>query len=186
MLVTGTHGLDVVLQVVNGNGLAVGAPGLAFDSDPYKNVALRIAGQLGPVRIGAYGYYGQGRQSGVVNETFYVGPDLVVDVGELFQVSAIYLERGDTNPFFAAAPGPRTTTRGGFAELLSWPGGYGGRWVLSLLYNRVASGDPSARRNSGALGASWLLRRNVRLVAEAAQDFEQAATRVSVGTVLAF
>jgi hypothetical protein len=186
VLATGTKGFDVVVQVVNGAGIGTGTPGYAFDSDPYKNVALRLAVEVGPVRLGAFGYYGKERQTSVLNEMFYLGPDLVADLGELFQVNAIYLERRDTNPFFVAAPGPRTATRGGFGELLCWPGGHDGRWVLSALYNRVASDDPAARRSSGALGASWLLRRNVRLVAEAARDLEQGATRVSLGTVLAF
>jgi len=186
VLTTGTRGFDVVVQVVNGAGIGTGTPGYGFDADPYKNVALRLAAEVGPVRLGAFGYYGKERQAGILNEMFYLGPDLVADLGELLQVNALYLERRDTNPFFVAAPGPRTATRGGFAELLCWPGGRNGRWALSLLYNRVASDDPAARRSSGALGASWLLRRNVRLVAEVADDLEQDAARVSLGTVLAF
>jgi len=178
-------GFEVVGQVVNGNGIPPLAGG-TFDSDPYKNLALRVAVPLGPVRLGALGYWGKERQNGIPNELYYVGPDLVAELGEWAQVSAIYLWRQDTNPFFLPPPQASTSTHGGFGELLVFPDGSAGRWALSLLYNRVQSDDPGARRDSGSLGASWLLRRNVRLVAEAARDFELAVNRVSLGTVVAF
>jgi hypothetical protein len=178
--------VEAVVQVVNGSGIGVGVPGYGFDADPYKNLALRLSADLGPVRLGAFGYYGKERQDGVVNELFYAGPDLVLTLGEALQLNAIYLERRDTNPFFAASPAGKVATRGGFAEVLAFPDGWNGRWALSLLYNRVQSDDAGARRNSGAVGASWLLRRNVRLVAEASRDFERDASAVSLGTVVAF
>jgi len=185
-LVLDGPGFEVVGQVVNGNGIPGIGAGSTFDSDPYKNLALRVAVPLGPVRLGASGYWGKERQGGVRNELFYVGPDLVVELGEWAQLSALYLWRRDTNPFFLPPPQGRTLTHGGFGELLVFPAGQAGRWALSLLYNRVRSDDPGARRDSGSLGASWLLRRNLRLVAEAARDFEAEVSRVSLGTVVAF
>ena len=179
-------GFEVVAQVVNGNGIPPIGAGGTFDSDPYKNVALRVAVPIGPARLGALGYWGKERQNGVQSELYYVGPDLVLEIGEWAQLSAIYLWRGDTNPFFLAPPQARISTHGGFGELLVFPDGPNGRWALSLLYNRVQSDDPGARRDSGSLGASFLLHRNVRLVAEAARDFELEVNRVSLGTVVAF
>jgi hypothetical protein len=179
-------GFEVVAQLVNGNGIPPLGAGGTFDSDPYKNVALRVAVPIGPARLGALGYWGQERLNGVHNELYYVGPDLVLELGEWAQLSAIYLWRSDTNPLFLPPPQGRISTHGGFGELLVFPDGPAGRWALSLLYNRVQSDDVGARRDSGSLGASFLLRRNVRLVAEAARDFELDGNRVSLGTVVAF
>lgn len=178
-------GFEVVAQLVNGNGIPPVTSG-TFDADPYKNVALRVPVPVGPVRLGAFGYWGKERQNAVQNELYYVGPDLVVEIGEWAQLSGIWLWRGDTNPSFLPPPHARTLTRSGFGELLVLPAGPAGRWALWLLYNRVQSDDPAARRDSGSLGASWLPRRNVRLVGEAARDFELSVNRVSLGTVVAF
>ena len=179
-------GFEVVGQVVNGNGIPPIGAGGTFDSDPYKNVALRVAVPVGPARLGVLGYWGKERQAGLPNELYYLGPDLVLELGEWGQLSGIWLWRRDTNPFFLAPPQERVQTQGGFGELLAFPDGPAGRWALSLLYNRVQSDDAGARRNSGSLGASFLLRRNVRLLAEAARDFELDVNRVSLGTVVAF
>jgi len=178
-------GLDVVLQVVNGNGIKDDAAD--FDRDSYKNVALRVARWFGPVRAGLFGYKGrEDGDNGLRNAMTYWGPDLVVNVDESVQVNVQYLERRDDNPFFLAEGANRILTRGGFVECVFQPGGPDGRWTWSALYNRVNSEDLLARRESAALSATYLLARNVRLVIEGGRDIEGSANRASVGLIAAF
>lgn len=178
-------GIDVVLQVVNGNGIRDDAAD--FDRDSYKNVALRAARHFGPVRAGLFGYSGrEDGDNGLRNATTFWGPDLVFDIDETVQVNVQYLERRDDNPFFLAEGAEEIVTRGGFVELVFQPGGPNGRWAWTALYNRVNSGDELARRESAALSATYLLARNVRLLVEGGRDIEGSANRASVGLVAAF
>ena len=52
------EGTDVALEVVNGEGLNAASERRQYDSDGFKNVALRLSHELGPVRVGGFGYYG--------------------------------------------------------------------------------------------------------------------------------
>jgi len=182
--------LEVVAELVNGAGIAACDGGLC-DQDGYKNVALRVARAFGPVRVGAFGYHGKQRKeevagSPMVNTTTVAGPDVVVAMGDRATLTAVYLERRDSNAAFLPSGSTETATRGGFAELVVLPQGENGRLALTGLYNLVDSDDALARRHSAALAASWLHRRNVRLVGEVQRDLEADAWRLSVGTVLAY
>jgi hypothetical protein len=182
--------VEVVAELVNGAGIGTCDGGLC-DQDKYKNGALRLARAFGPVRIGAFGYYGKQQKevvagSPMVNTTWVLGPDVAVALGERATLTAVYLERRDSNAAFLPAGFAETATRGGFAELVVLPQGQNGRLALTGLYNAVDSDDAAARRNSAALAASWLHRRNVRLVGEVQRDFEVDAWRLSIGTVLAY
>jgi hypothetical protein len=178
-------GFDVVFQVVNGNGIHDDAAD--FDRDSYKNVALRVGRQFGPVRAGLFGYGGREEgDNGLRNSLSYWGPDLVFDIDETMQVNVQYMERRDDNPFFLVAPGEEIVTRGGFVELVYQPRGPDGRWAWTALYNKVSSGDTLARRESAAVSGSWLLARNVRLLVEAGRDMEGSANTASAGIIAAF
>lgn len=177
--------VDVVLQVVNGNGIG-GAENGTFDNDNFKNVSLRLAREVGPVRLGLFGYRGTTAGPHGDNVTTYLGPDLVADLGKRWQLNLEYLERRDDNPFFVAHPGAKTVTTGGFAELLFFPAGQDGRWVVSALYNKVDSDSPEARFESVALTLNRLLARNVRLLAEGSRDLEHRRSRFTLGVVAAF
>ena len=104
---------------------------------------------------------------------------------EKLHLSAVYLERRDSNPRFGPAD-EDLVTRGGFVEAVFLPGGADGRWAMVALYNLVRSDDDAADAESAALSAQWLFRRNVRLTAELDRDFDQDAWTGSVGTVAAF
>lgn len=179
--------IDVVAEVVNGNGIDPPTDG-NFDSNSFKNTALRLSRWFGPVRVGALGYWGKAGSHGLENRIRYLGPDLVVNVSEQWQLNACALERRDDNPYFSPSPDhvPDVVTRGGFGELLFFPHGQDGRWVLTALYNKVTSDDASAARESASLTANYLLARNLRLMLEAARDLDQDATRATVGLVTAF
>lgn len=177
---------EVVVQLVNGNGIEA-AQDENFDNDRNKNFALRVARPVGPVRLGVFGYTGKEENgAGVTNRTSYVGPDIVVDAGERWQVNVEYLERRDDDPFFTGTSPGTLETRGGFAEVHYFPLGQDGRIALSALYNRVRSDVAAARFESASLTLNWLLARNVRLLTEIGQDLEADRSFVSVGVVSAF
>lgn len=179
--------VDLILQVVNGNGIEPADAFDNFDNDSYKNVALRAVGSVKMVRLGGFGYWGRQRgANGAINDTWYLGPDFVFDIHPKWQLNVEYLERRDDNPFFVPLGSPTYVTRGGFAELHFFPKGQDDRWALSLLYNDVTSDDLAARGETVSVTANWLAARNVRIVMEAGRDFEAGQTRVSVGVVAAF
>ena len=178
--------VDVIGQLVNGNGIEP-AENDNFDNDALKNVALRVVRGFGPVRVGLLGYWGKTEaESGQANATTYFGPDLVVELGEKWQLSLEYLERRDDDPYFAGWTGDTYVTSGGFAELHYFPQGQDGRWVVSALYNKVDSDAVDTRYESVALTLNRLLARNVRLMLEGARDLEHDQTRLSLGFIAAF
>lgn len=179
--------IDLILQVVNGNGIEAASEFDDFDRDTHKNVSLRVAAPVGPARIGAFGYWGrEDGDNGLPNRTRWFGPDLVLDLGEKTQINVQVLERRDDDPFFLGAGGPDVVTRGGFAELHLFPRGQDGRWALSFLYNKIDSDDVAANAETASVTLQWLAARNARLVVEAGRDLERDATRASFGIVTAF
>jgi hypothetical protein len=184
-LASGLGPVGVVLTVTNGSGIGPGDPTL--DRDKYKNFGLHLATDVGPVAVGAYGFFGtEVDDAGAKNETWIAGPQASVSLRDVVDVSAVWLERRDSNPGFLVAGEEELRTGGGFLEVVGYPQGHDGRWVLSALYNHVDSDDDAADRDQAGLALSWLLRRNVRLVAEGDWDFEADGWSASVGTVAAF
>jgi len=175
--------VDVALAIVNGNGIPKGE----FDNDSQKNFGLRLARQFGPVRLGAFGYWGKEIDgAGVENKVTYFGPDLRLSLGPNWEASVEYLERRDDDPFFTGAATSTLETRGGFVELLFFPKGQDERWALAALYNRIRSDDPAAELEDASLTLNYLLARNVRLQLEAGHDIDRSASRASLGVVAAF
>ena len=172
-------GTDLVVEVVNGNG--IGAESEIFDDDDWKNVLARGSQAVGPVRIGAFGYFckaysWEASAGGDIyreNKHRYWGVDGTVDAGANVQINAQYLERTDDNPFFSATPPDRVTTTGGFVEAIWAVHGELGRPFVTFLYNYIDSDidEVLPRRQfldyrSEAVNFSYLLRRNLRLGAE--------------------
>jgi hypothetical protein len=178
--------VDAVAMVTNGTGLSTGG---RFDVDGFKSYSLDLATEVGPLRLAAFGYYGKGRDpsglGGEVNTTWMAGPHADLAFGEKVKLTAAWIERRDSNPFFLAADAD-TATGGGFLEATWMPQGWNGRWALVGLYNFVESDDDLADRHSAGVAAGWLFRRNVRLVAEVDRDIENEVWAASVGTVAAF
>ncbi len=189
-------GLDAVFEFVNGNGKDVPVDG-HFDSDDWKNVLLRLSQSIGPVRVGGFGYlcnsvaevYGET----VENEHYYWGVDGTVDYRDILQLNVQYIERHDDNPLLWPPPmATARTTRGGFAELIWSVNGEMGRTFVTALYNYVESkrGGPIEKvyykYNTGTLSLSYLLRRNLRLVAEGTYNDTDEAFRFVGGFVSAF
>jgi hypothetical protein len=179
--------VGAVLTVTNGSGIGPGDPTL--DRDKYKNFGLHLSADVGPFAFGAYGFFGTEADplgGAAKNETWIAGPQARFALRDVVDVSAVWLERRDSNAGFVAAGEEELRTGGGFLEVVGYPQGHDGRWVVSALYNHVDSDDDLADRDDAGLALSWLLRRNVRLVAEGDWDFEADAWSASVGTVAAF
>lgn len=184
--------VDAVLMVLNGNGIhAAEDAGVSdyknHDNDTLKNLALRLARQVGAVRVGGFGYWGKSEEtaSGVENRTIYAGPDLVVDFADAAQLNAQFLYREDDDPFFTGTGGT-VETSGGFAELHWFPQGQNGRWAVTGLYNRVDSDDDAADRETVSLTLNWLQDRNFRVLLEGEKDIEASVLRATVGLISAF
>jgi hypothetical protein len=193
-------GFDFSAQIVNGNGIGgVGEEGISdfvrFDDDRDKNVAARLARWGGSVRLGAFGYWGRSAgvpldlkradAPGFTNETFYIGPDLVANLGAKAQLNAQVLYREDDDPFFTGNEN-KHVTRGGFAELHLFPRGEDGRLACSALYNLVESDDDSADRETASLTVNHLVARNIRLMLEGGRDLQEKKARLTVGLIAAF
>jgi len=206
-------GGDLVGVLVNGQGLVEGSASRSLDRDALKSGALRLSQEVGPLRLGLFGYGGGERIAGVTNKTWIFGPDATIPLGAVGELNLQYLRRLDDDAFFGSCstvspcPGGVTTSEEttvdmGFAELIWWPTGPAGRVWVSGLYNwvdadrplvslRVGGPEESApgllsRYNTGALGLHYLLSRNVRLMTEGGWDFERDQARLVTGVVTAF
>lgn len=176
-------GVDVVFEVVNGNGIPKGE----FDSDNNKNVALRLAKRFGKARLGLFGYQGKELGPGGASDTIkYWGPDLAFEVGDRWAVNAQYLRRTDDDPYFTGLAAPDVVTDGGFAEILYFPKGQDGRWVFSALYNRIRSDDPGAEAEVASFTMNYLVARNIRALFEIAHDLDADRNQASFGLITAF
>ena len=206
------NGTDLALEVVNGQGLAAANDARQYDTDGFKNVALRASQDLGPLRLGAFGYVGKERADGVSSRIRVLGPDATLALGSVGELNVQLLRRWDDDPFLgscsASSPCPGgetapfgTTVDAAMAELIFWPGGATGRWWVAGLWNFVDADAPVVslrlgeqatspgfltRYHTGGLGLHYVLRRNVRLMGEGSWDFEQDQARLITGFSLAF
>ena len=178
--------IEVIGQLVNGNGIDP-AENENFDNNNFKNMALRLSRQFGPVRVGAFGYWGKEELTdGPSTKITYLGPDVAVALAEKWQLNAIYLERSDEDPFLVGRTGPDLQTEGGFAELVFLPAGQDGRWAIAGLYNKVDSDVVESRAENVSLTLTYLLARNMRANAEVYHDLELDDDRVSFSLIAAF
>ncbi|MCS7183106.1 MAG: hypothetical protein NZ869_08380 [Thermoanaerobaculum sp.] len=177
--------VEVLAQVVNGNGIEPAEE--RFDDNRFKALSLRLVRSFGPVRLGLFGYQGRaGEDNGPQDRVRYLGPDLVVDLGQNWQLSACYLRRTDDDPFLVGRRGPSFTTKGGFLELHYFPHGQDGRWVVTLLANRVTSDVPGVKVNNASLTVNYLRARNFRIQGELLYDSVHDQNVLTLGVVTAF
>jgi hypothetical protein len=181
-------GTDVTFEVLNGTGIGEANVFRNFDDDPYKNVLLRVSQEVAPAfRLGGFGYLGKERPEETVNKVWMAGADATLSV-KPFELNLQYVERRDANPFFAViAPLEKVTTRGAFAELIYLPKGDDGRWYAAGLFNWVDSDQAELRYTAATAHIGYLLRRNIRMTAEATYAFRGPYERhIRLGTGLIF
>jgi hypothetical protein len=205
-------GADVAVEVVSGRGLNTAGDNRQYDGDNGKSGMLRISQEIGPLRIGAFGYAGSERANGVRNRIAMFGPDASLALGSAGEINVQYYRRTDGDPFYggcsAADPCPGGATRpfetnvdAAFAEATFWPQGPAGRVFVNALYNWIGADAPVvslrlgeqatgpgfvSKYRTGTVGLHYLLRRNVRLMTEAGWDFERDQGRLIAGTMVAF
>ncbi|UCF07137.1 MAG: hypothetical protein JSV33_13865 [bacterium] len=183
-------GLDVALEVVNGNGKEEAGSNLIFDSDDFKNVLLRLSQAAGPVRVGWFGYLGKTQywrfDHWEGNILHYWGVDGTIDFGDRIQINGQFLERYDENPFYYVRDPMKVMTRGGMVEVIWAVNGEMGRPFVVFLYNNVESEYGPLDYRSETLNFSYLLRRNLRLMAETTFMEEGEKWRFVSGFTAAF
>jgi len=176
---------DIILEVLNGDGIGAADAARNFDSDMYKNGMLRITQDVGEsFRVGAFGYIGNQEKNGFVNKTVMWGPDMTLSL-EPVELNVQYVARTDDRPLFTAAT-PDHKTDGGIAELVYRPEGDKSMWYGVLLYNWVKSDDARLNYRTASAHAGYLVGRNFRVIGEYTYDLEQEANRFTVGFVAAF
>lgn len=192
-------GTDLALQIVNGSGIGEGFMGGNFDDDKHKNFMGRISQDVGEhIRIGAMGYYGKEARefndvitgnNSLNNELWMIGGDATISF-EPIELNIQYVERNDNDPLFHNSQvigyPIDLKTRGAFAELVYLPKGDDSKWYAVGLFNWIESDQShlNYKTLSGHLG--YVLKRNIRLVAEYSHNFTQEYGKFGVGFITAF
>jgi hypothetical protein len=205
-------GGDLAVELVSGMGLAQAGANRQYDRDNGKSGMVRLSQELGPIRLGAFGYLGTERRNGIQNRVAMWGPDATIPLGSVGDLNVQYYRRTDDDPFYGACtptqpcPGGATrpfatTVDAGFVETVLWPNGAAGRLFFTALFNWIDSDDPVvslrlgeqsetpgfvSKYRSASSGVHYLMRRNVRLMTELGWDFEREQARIIAGTMVAF
>jgi hypothetical protein len=185
-------GTDIIAMITNGNGIHDAGEDKRFDQDPYKNVMLRVAQGVSE-NIGIGGFYYHGEEAKIVNNLAetdttnvvqYFGPDLVLDLGKVV-FTGQYLIRLDSNPLFIAAP-DEIQTNGICAELVYSPKLDKSNFYWTLLYNNIDCDMNDHDYHTFAISGTYLLARNLRLIAEYIADLENENHLFILGFVSGF
>ena len=184
-------GTDLVLEVVNGSGIGEEFIRGTFDNDKYKNLFGRVSQDAGEhLRIGAMGYWGKEEQEfseefKSQNELWMLGGDATFSFDPL-ELNIQYIERKDDNPNFLFDEKETIKTRGAFGELIIRPEGDESDWYGVALFNWIESGQTDLNLKQLGIHFGYLLRRNIRLVAEYSQNFTVKYGTIGLGFVTAF
>jgi hypothetical protein len=189
-------GTTIVGQIINGCGIGEASEGYLFDKDKYKNFMLRINQSLGKnISIGFFGYTGKEVISEYLPDPYtseikMYGPDMAIDIGGKLMINMQYVWRTDSEVYDLAGEEMLTdiTTNGGFAEIIYAPKADMSKWYLTGLVNLVNSQIDDLDYQSATLHFGYMLRRNVRAVAEGSYIFSgvNPYAKASVGFVSAF
>lgn len=188
-------GTGFVAEIVNGNGIGNGGNQFLFDKDKYKNYFLKVSQAIGKkVDVGLFGYYGkealEETSPGMTNTLLFWGPNVTLNLDEKYIFNVQYARRTDSD---VVIPGETmmlsedVLTHGGFAEFIFAPKGDMSNWYFTLLGNWVDSDLDELDYSSLSLHAGYMVRRNIRLVAEYTRQFSnEAYGKASLGFIAAF
>ncbi|HEX2869553.1 MAG TPA: hypothetical protein VHO03_21090 [Ignavibacteriales bacterium] len=182
-------GTDIVLEVLNGTGIGTANSYRIFDDDKYKNFFGRVSQEItNAVRIGAFGYLGKEELENNLAQTFtnsfnMWGPDLTINVDDIWELNYQYAQRRDTQADFQA---DKITTKGMFGELIFTPERDASKWYAVALYNWIDSDLEELKYSAGTLTLGYMARRNIRLTAEYTYNFEGKYGQAAIGVVSAF
>lgn len=181
-------GTDIILEVLNGNGIGSANDFKIYDNDKYKNIAGRISQDIGEfLRVGGFVYLGKeviDHGKSFENEMLIFGPDLTLSYNDRLELNVQYIERKDKN---LLGDNKEFKTKGAFAELVFTPKGDESKWYAVGLFNWIES-DLSSYYNlkSGTAHFGYVLRRNLRLTAEYTYNFTKKYGQFGLGFVSAF
>jgi len=180
-------GTDVIVQVLNGNGIGEADDNRIYDNDKYKNFAGRISQGLGEnLRVGGFGYYGKEGEANP-DEVWMLGGDATLSYLDKLELNLQYLERRDDNPFFEnTVPTDEFETQGGMAELVIMPDGERSRWYGVVLYNFWDSQIMGDDYESVTVQLGHVFRTNIRFLLENTYDIENEENRAVLGFVAGF
>ncbi len=190
-----SSGTTIVGEIVNGSGIGEAGEGYLFDKDKYKNFMLRINQAIGnSISIGFFGYAGKEALWGsgpdpVISKIKMYGPDLAIDIDGKLLINMQYLWRTDSEIYYSDIEEPMSdvATSGGFAEIIYAPKGDMSKFYLTGLVNLVESQIDEFDYQSATLHFGYLMRRNVRVVAEGTYIFSGTPyAKASLGFVSAF
>ena len=194
MLVYGIEktGTDLIGIFVNGNGKDDAGEDKKFDDDNFKNFGFRVSQGIGEVMsIGGYFYQGkekelteEGELGTFENEITYWGPDVNLAVGPI-EVTAQYMERKDSNPMYLAN-GKEYKSTGIIAELIYAPQLDKSRHYFTALYNKIDTDLDEYKYHTATLSSTYLVARNLRMIAEYTRDLENDLNRFTLGMVSGF
>jgi len=194
MLVYGIEktGTDLVGFIVNGNGKAEADSDRKFDQDGYKNFGFRIAQSVGDfLSIGGFYCSGKEERSWFADEELtagntltYYGPDLNLSIGPV-ELTAQYLMREDDN-IWITTEAEKAKGRGVVVEAIYAPQLDKSRYLFTVLYNQINHDYDIYDYETATLSATYLLARNLRLIAEYTRDLNKDTNRFTLGTVTAF
>lgn len=189
---------DVIVEILNGNGLADANASRLFDKDKYKSYLARVSQDLGNnLRIGVVGYYGKedlmnNFGSSEINTVTYVGPDASLSFSNNWEINLQYLLRQDEEVYPTLSSNFTNTninTHGLLGEVIYSPDWDESDWYAVALYNLVESDFNPADYQSATLHIGYLLRRNIRLGVEFTEEFtdpDNPSSRISLGFTSAF
>jgi len=181
-------GTDLVMEVVNGNGLEEAGDNRLYDGDNFKNVFGKISQSYSIVSLGMFGYTGKEKNdAGSENSFYYVGPDISIGT-DLIELNAQYVRRIDDNPEFQAGSVDDVTTEGIIGEVVINPFPEKSRIFGVLLYNQITSDRSDLVKDYETITAnvSYLHRTNVRFLAELTYDIEMEESIFTLGTMVGF
>lgn len=186
---------NLIVEIVNGNGLSTGGEELFFDKDTYKNVMGKISQPIGnSMNIGLMGY--SGKEKLYANSSFYFsnismfGPILNLNFNQHLVVNMQYVRRMDSNVYDYDSDIYSTDvkTQGGYFEAIYAHKGDMSKFYFTGLLNWVDSDLLALCYRSATLNVGYLLRRNVRLITEYTYQstHEENYGKFSLGFVAAF
>jgi hypothetical protein len=188
-------GTDITAMVLNGTGIGEANIVRNFDNDKYKNFMGRISQGVGEhFRIGGFGYWGKEQNEIFTtgegyqypeNELWIAGGDATVSIDPL-ELNLQYVERSDDNPLFNIQDRKEIGTRGAFAELIFRPKGDESTWYSTALFNWIESDFNHLNLKQLGVHLGYMLRRNIRLVAEYSHNFTNKYGRIGAGFISAF
>jgi len=197
MLVYGVDrtGTDLIAMVVNGNGKAEAGSDLKFDDDEYKNIGLRVSQGIGEfMSLGGFYYRGKERSfdqitldESATNEITYWGPDFNIGAGPI-EVTGQYLVRKDSNIWHFAGQSAAVDyeAKGLILEAILSPQLDRSRFYLTALYNKIDHDVDQWDYETATLSGTYLLARNLRLIAEYTRDLKNDLNRFTFGMVSGF